>query len=282
MKYRPGEMAFFSKQMGKERIKVGLIKYVMHLTKCLVDTGAGQNLVNNDPRQQWRKRTQQLPTPKLPTEMKQAMYLSLDSILWLFRWEGYKSVHGFSWLKKMAIEVLIGTTFTDRCIRGIFPMERRIVPLHSWSAAILSAAQRSQESIIILSTITPVNKDITTAVSRVAKTMTLPAETEAPLMMTTSRCGLMEIEKSTIQKNMNRLLPARCIDNVWPHRAFPILVTNFSRKPVMLHKNTIIAVGIEPPSTVVTSRIDDEKEAKRMDEKEETGQQGGKPMTIHD
>lgn len=82
----------------------------------------------------------------------------------------------------------------------------------------------------------------------------------------------MAIEKPTNQKNMNKTLPSRGMEDVRLHHAFPLLINNFSRRPVMLHKHSIIAVGTESLSAFVTARIDDEKEAPRMDDSEKTKQ----------
>lgn len=79
----------------------------------------------------------------------------------------------------------------------------------------------------------------------------------------------MTIKRPRNQKNMNKPFPARGIEDIRQHCALQLLGTNFSRKPVMLHKHTTIAVGTEPLSAVVTSRIDDK-----------TGSQQGELTTI--
>lgn len=45
----------------------------------------------------------------------------------------------FRVLDNLAIEVLLRSLFIDRCIRGVFPSDRKIVPWHSPPIAILLA-----------------------------------------------------------------------------------------------------------------------------------------------
>lgn len=90
-------------------------------------------------------------------------------------------------------------------------------------------------------------------------------------MVTTPGSGLMMIEGPTNEKNINWLLHARDIEQ--PHWTFPLLVTRFSRKPVVLQKHTkLSAVGIGSRIVVVTARLHDEKEARDMVETDKTGQ----------
>lgn len=78
-----------------------------------------------------------------------------------------------------------------------FSIERKIVPLHSCSVVILSAAHQLRENAYILSKTLPVHKEITTAVIGVSMLTTIPAEMEAPVMVSTSGSGLMTIERPT-------------------------------------------------------------------------------------
>lgn len=88
----------------------------------------------------------------------------------MFRREIFK----FGVVELLAAGVLLGKTFIDQCIRKFFPVERKTVPLHTWSVAILSAAQRSQQSAKILSEKPPVKEDISTATICVAKPIKIP------------------------------------------------------------------------------------------------------------
>lgn len=40
-------------------------------------------------------------------------------------------------VESVPVDVLVGTSFTDRCIRGTFPMERKIIPWHSRRVSVL-------------------------------------------------------------------------------------------------------------------------------------------------
>lgn len=81
---------------------------------------------------------------------------------------------------------------------------------------------------------------------------------------------------------MNWLLPGRGIEEVRWHRAFSILVTKFSKKPVLLPEHTIIAVETESLSAVVTPRKVDTSQAREDEENNEPEQRVSKIMNIKD
>lgn len=64
---------------------------------------------------------------------------------------------------------------------------------------------------------------------------------------------------------MNQQLHGHGIEDARLHCAFLLIVTNASKKPIMLHKHTNNAVETEPLSAVVKPWIDEEKEVPRMD-----------------
>lgn len=86
-----------------------------------------------------------------------------------------------------------------------------------------------------------------TAVIEVARAIKVKAETGSPVMVKKSGSGLITIKSRSDHKKMNRLLPAQRIEEAQQHRAFLIIVTNFSEKPLLLHKHTISVVGTKPP-----------------------------------
>lgn len=54
---------------------------------------------------------------------------------------GMGDLRGRAWFgvfKSLAVDVLLATSFTDRCIRGVSPSKRKIFPLHSLPVAIIS------------------------------------------------------------------------------------------------------------------------------------------------
>lgn len=112
-------------------------------------------------------------------------------------------------------------------------------------------------------------EDFNTAFLLVAKSIMIPAKTEATIVVTRTESRLMTTEIPANQNNMDRLFAARSIENFRPHSALLLIVTNFSIKPEMLHKHTIFAVGTKLLSAFVMQRINEKEKAKMMDETNE-------------
>lgn len=79
-------------------------------------------------------------------------------------------------------------------------MERKIVPFHSRSVAILSAARRPWQFANTLLRTHPVKEKIITAFICVANPITIAGEIEAPIMVTTCECGMMTMGRLTNKK----------------------------------------------------------------------------------
>lgn len=48
----------------------------------------------------------------------------------------------FGVIRNLAVDVVLGTSFIDSCIRGIFPSERKVVPRHSQPLEIMLAPKK--------------------------------------------------------------------------------------------------------------------------------------------
>lgn len=116
-------------------------------------------------------------------------------------------------------------------------MERKIVPLHSWSVAIVSAENRLQVSTNILSEMPPLKEDIFTSGIYFTKSRKKVTKIEGPVLVKTSGRSLMTIEMPRDQNNMKFQLPSRGKEGVGGHCAFLLLVTNVSGNPVVLYKH---------------------------------------------
>lgn len=87
-----------------------------------------------------------------------------------------------------------------------------------------------------------------------AKNFIITAETESPVAFATWKSGLMAIERQKTDKEKSCLIVAHGIHEVEPNITFRRLATNFSKQPIILHKNTVIATGSKPPEWIVKCR----------------------------
>lgn len=142
----PWEVAFFSKPTYRVGRPVGITKYPMHPTTCLMNTRASPNWVDEVCiHLQWRWHFQQLPTLNLHTVTKQAITV-VGVIPLIAQMEHLQVWTWFGVVGTLTVDVLLGTKFIEWCVRAINPTVRKIVPLYSWSVSILPAAKLSQQS----------------------------------------------------------------------------------------------------------------------------------------
>lgn len=100
----------------------------------------------------------------------------------------------FETVGNLNVHMFLGKMFIELCTWGLFCMERKPFPLNLRSLAKRLAAQRSRQRLKILSDIPPVKENITIAVICVAKPVTILADTEDTVTVTTFRSGVMTIE----------------------------------------------------------------------------------------
>lgn len=78
-------------------------------------------------------------------------------------------------------------------------MERKIVPEHSGPVAILQKDTEANITIILLHE-APIDEQSEHSTIRAAQFFTIPAETESLVLVLTSKCGLMSIERMQMAK----------------------------------------------------------------------------------
>lgn len=116
----------------------GTSPVAMLIPQCLLNTGAGLNLVNRTliPKT-WAHRIQRESLPKLQTATEQPLHVK-EKILLHVRFEYLCVEAWFGIVFNLAVDIFISTSFIDKLIRGIFPSKRKVVSWHSDSVAILS------------------------------------------------------------------------------------------------------------------------------------------------
>lgn len=103
----------------------------------------------------WQSYMLTVDYPKLRTATYENMQTEriVPTSLWTAdRWV----CNSFGVVENLAVELLLGTTFIDRWIRGIFPLDLKIVPWQSHPVDILSTQPRKAS---IFSDITFIDKD---------------------------------------------------------------------------------------------------------------------------
>lgn len=86
---------------------------------------------------------------------------------------------------------------------------------------------------------------------RVAKLITIRAETESLVAVVASKPYLITMKRNQTAKLTQRIVPTRTIHEVQTSVPFPLLLTYFSKKHFLLHKHMFIASGGGPPECIV-------------------------------
>lgn len=231
---------------------------------CLLDTGADLNLVNASMiPPQWAARIKRQNLPRLRTATKEPLALDGTIILHL-RLGDLRVRVCFGVVPNLVVDFLLGTSFSDRFIRGIFPSERKIVPWHSHPVTIL-ASQRPSATTATNNAISAiedtsldqaVTNDQVTHPILVARQMVIPANTASSVLVTTAATGLFLVQPRIMRITRQTTIAARRILDAPPNRPFFILVSNFSNRPVHLRKHMVLAHSETPPSTFFHFRSD--------------------------
>lgn len=122
----PTEVAFFDKPTYKVRIGIEVNKSALYSKTCLVDQSARPNNNRKNYRSlQWNYRIKSLYAPKAWTETKESFKVQ-GLILLAEKMGALQARMWFSVVERLARAILRSITYTDPCIRGLFPMDRKI------------------------------------------------------------------------------------------------------------------------------------------------------------
>lgn len=167
----------------------------------------------------------------------------------------------FGVIDVLALSDILGTSFIDRLIRGIFPSERKIVPHYSIAVAIQDTSNFDEEQLVMVddqssfsvkeASDEEVNVDPCVPII-LARQKTLPPMSETPVHVDTIGAVLIRLT-SHVRLIIKRVaIVAQEIMQVIPGRPFVIIILNLSRKPMHLPNSMYGALGVDFPSMIIT------------------------------
>lgn len=109
----------------------------------------------------------------------------------------------FGVVKSLAVDILFGTTHIECCIKGVIPMDRKIVPIYSPTIPVLTRDRDMSKIKGILSNKAFKLGEHEHAKIRYAKRLVV-LETESPVIVLTSCNGLMTTERIQTDNPTNR------------------------------------------------------------------------------
>lgn len=173
----------------------------------------------------------------------------------------------FGIVDSMAVNELIGTTYTDILIKGIFPMEQQVMPIHSRAVAILAfnptpppilaSVRNDLECTATEEAKEPSKPQINVQADytfRTVEAKTIPQQPIMPIRVRDAFGGLVAVEQMPEFGEGRCFVLVRWLIDVTLRSPFKITVTNFSNQPVLLHKPMPAALIAEQPACVVHIR----------------------------
>lgn len=121
LEHPPAEVRFLTKVTYKVRVGIGLTKTVLHLILCLIGTGAGPTLSNEDYfKPQLKYRIRRLGSQQLTRQQKRSLELMV-LILFVAQMRDLQAPIWFRIVQNLAVNILLRSTYIDRAF-GIYPL----------------------------------------------------------------------------------------------------------------------------------------------------------------
>lgn len=181
---------FFHKPTYCARISLGVLSNAKLTVASSWDMSLGLNLITKDFLLQacWKESFKSSKTPQMRSA--KSIVATVEVIVPLFVRMGDLRVRTwFGVAKILTLDGMLGTSCTDRCILGIFPTEREILPWNSRPVAIISTITAINwiNAVSLVSTEnTQSQQDASNDkfnLCRASRQITIPAHMQAPLVL---------------------------------------------------------------------------------------------------
>lgn len=186
--------------------------------------------------------------PRLRTATKAPILL--DGTILLFVKIGELRVRvWFGIVKNLAVDILLGTSFIDRYIQGIFLSERKILPWHSQPVPILS---RNNNTAVRLHLYEQHRTEMPVTAIRVAQQTMVPPRSKICIPANSSVTGMFQLEPRSLAPSSPMLHVAPGIVKPTETKVFLIFICNFSNTSHRFSKHMTLATGVAPSPFIVS------------------------------
>lgn len=265
-------VTLFQKRNYKVCLTIGIQPSVMRPVIGILDTGAGPNLVAKDflP-SEWQQRIKPIRDPGLVAATKEAMVLQ-EMILLCVRLGDLEVRAWFGVVDRLAVRLLLGTSFIDRFVKAIFPQDKCLLPMQSKPVAIIDEVTKAVD-------VGAVEKKLSDEGDETGKNHTIwVAQGRHIAPMTTSKVlvnstapGRSYIVTHPRLTNRRMSLVAQGLMDITARRPFYVLVSNFGRTSIHLPKHMSIAIAESPPDVVIQLGPQPQGQAKDIGESSTQG-----------
>ena len=241
---------------------VGATRSILVPYHVVLDTGAGMNVIRRDALPDgWEI---SLVTNAEPPALGDAngRPLKIGGVVRLFVRLGNTFFQTtFVVVERLAVEVILGTSFMNRNIKSIECMRRRVRLRDDGVIPILSTDRLSSPKEDVGASgpskeaqpevAEPLSNFETTNVVRLAQGITIPAMSQLPAKVVTKAAGLVFMDPKPSLMDKHAVRAANGIVEARPDVAFRISLANFRQRPVHLPKGTVVAYAKRNPATPI-------------------------------
>ena len=255
--------AIFRKANYKVRMVTGLSQKDCSPCDGVVDTGAGPNLVDQRTLPpHWLKHVQPFNSDIAKNLVgAEESPLNIRGVFPLYVRMGKLRCRVWCGVvPKLAVPVLLGTSFIDKFIKTIDVENRRIMPRGSHAVPILGIGTSDVAALVdppaadskrsaLPEDFEPDN--IPRAKIALSQTVVIPPMTQSPVHVTCPRPGFHRIVPNTNTMYKHNVCAAHGVMDIPSNAPFHILMSNFGHSPVTLPRGMIVASATDPPETVI-------------------------------
>lgn len=216
--------------------------------RTVLDTGAGPNLIHYDRIDPaWRTSIRDTTTPSLRDASKRAMR-TLGVITLLVRIGQFQAHVQFLVVPNLAVDCILGTTFTDRHVKAIYPRSQTVHFHDAPPVALVGSTSPTAPASAPhdLAQETPSRK------LRLARAIVIPPMTQMPATVTAASGGLCFLQNHPRMAHKHLALMAQGVMDLLPNTPFTVLVSNFGIHPVRLPKNNVLGLALPAPAHIFT------------------------------
>lgn len=218
-------------------------------TFFLFDTGAGPNLISKSIVSLSRRGLIQYWNVRLLRSAKKKP-LKLEGVMLLHEHVGDLDVPvWFGVVNELAVIILVGTSFVNGYVRGIFFSEERITLKNSRPVCIRAMRRKNEKSTnsVVTNDVWPVTGNQNREEICVAgQTVILPRSELSALHMSIM-VGLRPTASKPLAQEREQVTVTRGIANILPLVPLYVLVTIFFMKPVHVQKRMVVVRGMVSP-----------------------------------
>ena len=260
-------ICFFKKQNYKVTATVGQRRALMRVITPVLNSGAGPNLIHLlcvvEP---WRAVIKSARSPPLIDASNRSI-MAIGEVK-LHVWIGeFCARVPFLVVTNLVVDCILGTTFLDRHVKAILPLQRKVLFHHARSVALTGVTpsrhdrkmasrgpseQLPQEENSADRKRAQFPTNVPSRKTRLFRGVTIPPITQAMVRVATPVGGLCFLQNHPKTAHKNLCLMIQGVMDLFPGDPFTVLFRNFGNRAVHVPKHTVVGLALPYPTHILT------------------------------